>query len=59
MKIKLNFEDNEKEVKKETKDLNKTFNTDGFHEKKEGEVKKKGRDIEITIKSKKKFKPKD
>lgn len=59
MKIKVNFTDNKKSVDKETKELNKKFRSDGFHEKVEGEVKKKGKDIEINIKSKKKFKPKN
>lgn len=59
MKIKVNFTDNKKEVEKEAEELNKKFGTDGFHEKVEGQVKKKGKDIEVNIKSKKKFKPKN
>lgn len=59
MKIRVKFKDNEEEVKQEAEELNKKFVTDGFHEKKEGEAKVKGKDIEVTIKSKKKFKPKN
>jgi hypothetical protein len=59
MKIRVKIKDNKEEVENEAKELNEKFETDGFYEKKEAEAKMKGKDIEVTIKSKKKFKPKN